>query len=97
MLAVAVGTNLLSNVVDRRYCQGVSLLRRRFLDEMRLPRNHDLARTVRRAQLLALRVTLQGYVALPHPDWRSHPGYSKEDILRLLRHCQGGLTLAKIR
>jgi tetratricopeptide (TPR) repeat protein len=74
-LGSAVG-GAIGNLTDRNFC----LLQKR-LAERALPRNHDLALAVRRAQLLALRITLEGYGRLETPSWRSSPGYSVDDIV----------------
>lgn len=75
---------VLGAVSDRVYCRAVGKVQRSFVEGLREPRNHDLARAIRRSQLLALKFVVDAYGKLQHPVWRDLSGYSAEDITRPL-------------
>ena len=57
---------IIGNVTDRLACETYRKVQRSFLDGLREKRNHDLARAIRRSQLLALRVIVRSYENLSH-------------------------------
>ena len=79
-LGVLAFGGFVANRGDRFACQALDKVRRSFLSGLREPRNHDLARAIRRSQLLALKLVVKAYKDLTHPRPLNFPGYSPEDI-----------------
>ncbi|MBW8057564.1 MAG: hypothetical protein ACE10F_06015 [Candidatus Methylomirabilales bacterium] len=69
---VTVGVWALSGVVGntthRLACSAIRKVQAALLGRLREPRNHDLARAIRRSQLLALKLGLKAYRKLPHKN-----------------------------
>jgi hypothetical protein len=80
----AIGSSALSgiidNLADKAFCFTAKAVWNKLRDGATLPRNADLARAIRRAQLIALRFGVLSYAELPHPTFRNPQGYSPEDI-----------------
>ena len=80
----AIGTAALSGLIGNRadhlVCRQTKAIWHALRDGQKEPRNADLARSIRRAQLMALRLGVKSYKDIPHPSWRESPGYSQEDI-----------------
>ncbi|MFC7334793.1 hypothetical protein [Rhodocista pekingensis] len=70
----------IGNRSDQLFCAAGRKLQGLFFDGLREPQNRDLSRAIRRAQLLALTLTVKAYEKLPKPQWRTLPGYHAEDI-----------------
>ncbi len=81
-LGMAALSGVIGNHTDRAFCARMGPIMRDLRAGGGGPRNGDLTRAVRRAQVLALRLGVKAYEALPHPRPLEFPGYSPEDISR---------------
>ena len=79
VLATTAITGTLGNVTDRHLRSGLRLVLEQ-VQRGELPRNVDVAIATRRAQMLALKLSLRGYERLPH----SSSGASEHHITRPL-------------
>ena len=79
-MGTAALSGLIGNRIDHLVCRQTKAVWHALRDGQSEPRNGDLARAIRRAQLMALRLGVKSYKDIPHPGWHESPGYSQEDI-----------------
>ena len=80
VLGTAALSGLVGNRADHLVCSQMKAVWESLRDGQKIPRNGDLARSIRRAQLMALRFGVKAYEDLPLLDRGDNPGYWQEDI-----------------